>query len=81
MSKEKAIKLVKKFEVKIIIHITQATNGYEIWLLAKECAIIACERTIDILKEIQEKEHSDNFWYLENAILEETQTIEEIKKL
>jgi ferredoxin len=49
--------------------------------IAKKYSLIACDRTIDILKEIRDKEHSDNFWYLENAILEEMQVKREIEKL
>jgi len=48
---------------------------------AKQCALITCNRTIDILKEIRDKEHSNNFWYLENAILEEMQVKKEIELL
>ena len=48
---------------------------------ANEMAIIACQRTIKVLKEVQEKENSDLYFYLEEKILEETQTIEELKKL
>lgn len=49
--------------------------------IAKQCALIAVNRTINILKEMQEKEHSDNFWYLENAILDEQEIKTEIENL
>jgi len=73
MSKEKAEELVTKM---FNIQTSPAS-----WSEAKECAIISCQRTIDILKEIQEKENSDLYFYLEEKIIEETQILEEIKKL
>jgi hypothetical protein len=77
MSKEKAIDMVNKFKPFCGGYVGESVNR----AFAKQSAIIACQRTIDILKEIQDKEQSDNFWYLENAILDEIETIEEIKKL
>jgi len=35
---------------------------------AKQHALISQNNTISILKEFQELEHSDQFWYLENTI-------------
>jgi len=75
--KEKAEELIRKYYTWGINKEGQTLS----WLEAKQCALITCNRTIDILKEIRDKEHSDNFWYLENAILEEIQVKQEIAKL
>ena len=75
--KEKAKELISKY-----VHLAKQTTGANGTIYnSKQCALITCNRTIDILKEIRDKEHSDNFWYLENAILEEMQVKTEIEKL
>jgi hypothetical protein len=82
--KEKATELVNRFYFKLSNNgsLSMGLNSCDArYKESIQCALITCNRTIDILKEIRDKEHSDNFWYLENAILEEMQVKKEIELL
>lgn len=44
------------------------------------CALIAAKRTVKILEDLQKREGADEFWAIENLILEEKDIIIEIQK-
>ena len=48
---------------------------------AKQCALICLDRTILLLKDFQEEEHDDKYWYIEAKILDELEVKQETEKL
>lgn len=79
-AKEKAKGLYSKFYNRIEHTLSEEYSQYEVDVV-KECAKIATNNTIDTLKEILEKENLSSFWYIEQAILEQTEVNIEIEKL
>lgn len=74
-TQEKAKELVDRF-----IQYTPADEKFEL-PYAKKCVLICVNRNIKILTELREKEHSDNFRYIEEIILELQEVKQEIEKI
>ena len=85
-SKEKAIELVDKFMTgatktgynykseKITLYVLQFKQ-------AKQCALICVDEKINLLNEIRDDNHSDEFWAIENALQKLYTVKQEIEKL